>query len=67
MIDRTQVVSRRPHLVRVTQRDGDGETHLECRFSDGQKFAAVTVDHILPQGVVDEIHAVLEAHARRAT
>jgi hypothetical protein len=28
----------------ATLRDGEDETHLECRFSDGQKYAAVTVD-----------------------
>lgn len=28
----------------ATVRDGRDEWHIECRFKDGQKFAAVTVD-----------------------
>lgn len=28
----------------ATVRDGGDEWHIECRFKDGQKFAAVTVD-----------------------
>jgi hypothetical protein len=30
-------------LREATVRDGDDEWHIECRFADGQKFAAVTV------------------------
>ncbi len=33
-----------PRVVEATVRDGDDEWHIECRFSDGQKIAAVTVD-----------------------
>lgn len=28
----------------ATVRDGGDEWHIECRFKDGQKFAAITVD-----------------------
>ncbi|ANI78994.1 hypothetical protein [Sphingobium sp. EP60837] len=28
----------------ATVRDGDDEWHIECRFKDGQKFAAIIVD-----------------------
>lgn len=41
--------------VKVTVRDGGVETdpdfcyHLECRFADGQKFAAVKVDGCYPE------------------
>jgi hypothetical protein len=31
-------------LKKVTIRECEDEFHLECRFKDGQKFAAVTVD-----------------------
>jgi hypothetical protein len=31
-------------VVHATVRDGDDDWHIECRFADGQKFAAVTVD-----------------------
>lgn len=29
-------------------RDADDEWHLECRFKDGEKFAAVTIDKKVP-------------------
>ena len=29
-------------------RDADDEFHLECRFSDGEKFAALTIDKKVP-------------------
>lgn len=32
-----------PKVIAATIRDADDELHIECRFSDGQKFAAVTV------------------------
>lgn len=32
-----------PTVTYATVRDGDSELHVECRFSDGQKLAAVTV------------------------
>ena len=28
----------------ATVRDVDDELHIECRFDDGQKFAAITID-----------------------
>jgi len=41
-IERNYVVE--PTVKYATVRDGDDEWHVECRFSDGQKYAAVTVD-----------------------
>lgn len=38
-----------PNLIKVSQRDAIDEIHLECRFSDGQKFAAVTIDKDFPE------------------
>ena len=32
-----------PSILFVTLRDADDELHIECRFDDGQKFAAVRV------------------------
>lgn len=37
-----------PNVVRATVRDADDKLHIECRFSDGQKFAAVIVDADFP-------------------
>lgn len=42
----------KPFLVNVVERVADGETHLECTFSDGQKFAGVMVDDALSDSVV---------------
>jgi hypothetical protein len=33
-----------PRVIHATVRDADDEWHIECRFNDGQKFAAVRVD-----------------------
>lgn len=33
-----------PKLIHCTQRHCEDEIHLECRFEDGQKFAAVVID-----------------------
>ena len=33
-----------PSVVCATVRDADGEIHIECRFDNGEKFAAVIVD-----------------------
>jgi hypothetical protein len=41
---RRSVVIYTPRVVRATVRDGDDAWHVECRFSDGQKFAAIHVD-----------------------
>lgn len=38
-----------PNVIRATVREADDELHIECRFSDGQKFAAVRVDSDLPE------------------
>jgi hypothetical protein len=37
-----------PACVYATVRDGFDEWHVECRFDDGQKFAAVHVDYDFP-------------------
>lgn len=42
-------------VLLATVRDGDAEWHVECRFEDGQKFAAVTVDK-----EIDQAEAVAE-------
>ena len=33
-----------PNVTHATIRDADDELHIECRFVDGQKFAAITID-----------------------
>lgn len=38
-----------PSLKYCTVREGDDEWHLECRFSDGQKYAAIRVDGACPR------------------
>lgn len=37
-----------PKVVFATVRDAIDDIHIECRFSDGQKFAAITVDSEFP-------------------
>ncbi len=37
-----------PRITHCGVRDGDDEYHIECRFDDGQKFAAVKVDGEFP-------------------
>ena len=37
-------MSKEPQITHCTVRDGGDFWHLECRFDDGQKFAAVQVD-----------------------
>lgn len=37
-------MEKEPQVISATVRDGDDEWHIECRFSDGQKFAAIRVD-----------------------
>ena len=37
-----------PNLKYCTVREGDAEWHLECRFFDGQKYAAIRVDGACP-------------------
>lgn len=56
---------QRPALVHVTQRVADEETHMECRFADGQKFAAVVVLDIIPPHVTDQIYEVLRRHIEK--
>jgi hypothetical protein len=49
-----------PTVTHATIRDGGDELHIECRFSDGQKFAAITVDSEFP-GLAQWIVAALVA------
>ena len=42
-------MNREPHVTYATVRDAGDELHIECRFDDGQKFAAVTVDVEFPE------------------
>ncbi len=35
-------------ILKATIRETDDEFHIECRFLDGQKFSAVTVDKAVP-------------------
>lgn len=53
---------REPVVTYATIRDGCDEWHLECRFSDGQKFAAVIVDKDF-EGLAEQICADLNRHA----
>lgn len=54
-----------PTVTYATVRDGDDEWHIECRFSDGQKYAAIRVD--LPfEYLADEICAWLNEKAGAA-
>lgn len=32
-----------PRLIYATVRESEGDIHIECRFDDGQKFAAIHV------------------------
>ena len=38
-----------PIVKYCTVREGDSEWHLECRFSDGQKYAAIKIDEACPE------------------
>lgn len=54
-----------PTVTYCTQRiaedeNGIEEIHLECRFSDGQKFAAIIVDSDFP-GLADKLEAFLNS------
>jgi hypothetical protein len=40
---------KEPVLMRCAVREGDDEWHIECRFSDGQKYAAIKLDGACPQ------------------
>lgn len=40
---------KEPRVNFATVRDGDDELHIECRFWDGQKIAAIVVDREFPQ------------------
>lgn len=49
-----------PTLNHCTVRKGDDEWHIECRFSDGQKYAAIKVDGDFPL-LADRVAAFLNA------
>lgn len=51
-----------PTLLFCTVRDGVDEWHIECRFSDGQKFAAITVDREFQQ-LADLVASLLNQRA----
>lgn len=52
-----------PTIVEANVRDGDDDDwHIECRFSDGQKFAAVKVDKEF-LGLAGTIAWLLTKHA----
>ncbi len=51
-----------PKLVHCGLRDCADEIHLECRFDDGQKFAAVIIDGQFPN-LAQAIHAALSQPA----
>jgi hypothetical protein len=50
-----------PNVIRATVRDADDELHIECRFSDCQKFAAVRVDSDFPE-LANRIASFLSAN-----
>lgn len=49
-------------VTHCTIRDGGDEWHIECRFKDGQKFAAVLVD----KECEDLAHEIADHLNRRA-
>lgn len=51
-----------PTLTHCAVREGDGEWHIECRFSDGQKLAAIRVDGEFP-ALADRVAGLLNAKA----
>lgn len=57
-------LAEEPSLIHATVRDAGDEFHIECRMSDGQKGAFITVDGEFPQlaGIVlDALHNHLAA------
>ena len=50
-----------PKLKYCTVREGDSEWHLECRFSDGQKYAAIKIDEACP-GLATRVAALLNGN-----
>ena len=50
--------SEEPEINYTTVKDGDDVWHIECRFQDGQKYAAITVDKPL-ENLADRISAFL--------
>ena len=61
-----QPAASEPTVTYATIRDGDDELHIECRFSDGQKFAAITVDKDFP-GLAQTVANALAAHPAQQT
>lgn len=53
-MDRLLTYDSEPTIIDATVREGiddlgDSEWHIECRFSDGQKFAPIIVDGEFPE------------------
>ncbi len=55
-------MSAEPVVLFVTVRDGGEDWHLECRMSDGQKYAVISVDKPF-EGLAHEIADFLNAKA----
>ena len=53
-----------PKVVKATVRDGGETWHIECRFSDGQKYAAVEVDKPFEE-LADSIARFLEVEGAK--
>lgn len=51
-----------PALKYCTVREGGDEWHLECRFSDGQKYAAIRVDGECPR-LAERVSSLLNGNA----
>jgi hypothetical protein len=58
-----EAADREPKLLFCGVRDGGDFWHLECRFDDGQKFAAIQVDKD-HEKLADEIAAYLNTRNR---
>ena len=52
---------KEPQLTYITNRVCEGDFQLECRFTDGQKFAAITVDENFPE-LADLVCRLLNTH-----
>lgn len=52
-----------PRVIHAATRVGTEDIHIECHFSDGQKFCVATVDGefpVLAQSIVDFLNAGVE-------
>ncbi len=53
-----------PHVIECGVRETEEDWHIECRFSDGQKMAAVIVDKEFPE-LAQAIASYLNSRAKR--